>query len=371
VSVLTLIFFLAGDVMTGRGIDQLLPHPSSPILFEPFMRNAQGYVELAETVNGPLPRSVDFSYIWGEALAELERTKPDARVVNLETAVTRSEDHWPEKEIHYRMSPENLSVLKAARIDVCSLANNHVLDWGYTGLSETLATLRKEGVKTAGAGRNLQEAEDPAIVDIPGKGRLVVFSCGMQSSGIPGSWAASKGRAGVNLLPDLSEKTILRIRDAVRKIEKSGDIMVFSIHWGSNWGYEIPEAQRSFAHRLIDLAGIDIVHGHSSHHVKAIEVYRDRLILFGAGDLLNDYEGIEGYEEYRGELGLMYFPELEVSTGRLLSLRMIPTRMRRFRLTRASPQEVGWLRDALNREGKKLNTKVEESADGALELRWE
>jgi poly-gamma-glutamate capsule biosynthesis protein CapA/YwtB (metallophosphatase superfamily) len=356
--------------MTGRGIDQILPYPSDPILFEPFMKSALGYVELAEKLNGPLRRPADFSYIWGEALAELERAKPDARLVNLETAVTRSQEHWPEKEIHYRMSPENLPVLEAARIDVCCLANNHVLDWGFTGLADTLVSLRKAGIRPTGAGLNLQEAEAPAIVEVPAKGRVLVLAFGSRSSGIPGGWAASDDHAGVNLLPDLSEKTILRIRDAVRSFQKPGDIVVFSVHWGSNWGYEVPAEQRSFAHRLIDFAGVDVVYGHSSHHVKGIEVYHDRPILYGAGDLLNDYEGIQGYARYRGELGLLYFLELEAGGGRLISLRMIPTRIRRFRLTRASPPEAGWLRDTLELEGKKFNTIVDLEPDGSLELHW-
>jgi poly-gamma-glutamate capsule biosynthesis protein CapA/YwtB (metallophosphatase superfamily) len=362
--------FLAGDVMTGRGIDQLLPYPSDPILFEPYMKSALGYLELAEKINGALPRPADFSYIWGEALSELERARPDARLVNLETAVTRSREHWPEKEIHYRMSPENLPALVAAGIDVCCLANNHVLDWGFHGLSDTLASLRQAGIRSAGAGGNLREAEAPAIVDVPGKGRILVFAFGSRSSGIPAGWAASSDRAGVNLLPDLSEKTVLRIRDMVRRIEKPGDTVVFSVHWGPNWGYEVPAEQRSFAQRLIDLAGIDVVYGHSSHHVKGIEVYHDRPILYGTGDLLNDYEGIQGYARYRGELGLLYFLELEAGGGRLLSLRMVPTRTRRFRLTRASPSEARWLEDTLEREGNKLNTAVELKPDGALELRW-
>ncbi|MFZ5772705.1 MAG: poly-gamma-glutamate biosynthesis protein, partial [Thermodesulfobacteriota bacterium] len=53
--------FLCGDVMTGRGIDQVLPHPSEPVLYESYMRSAAGYVQLAEEKNGPLARPVDFS----------------------------------------------------------------------------------------------------------------------------------------------------------------------------------------------------------------------------------------------------------------------------------------------------------------------
>ena len=82
--------FVAGDVMTGRGIDQVLPHPGNPRIVEPFSRSALDYVELAERANGPIPRPVNFAYIWGDALAVLEAAAPDMRIINLETAITRT-----------------------------------------------------------------------------------------------------------------------------------------------------------------------------------------------------------------------------------------------------------------------------------------
>src|SRR5687768_6968275 len=111
--------------MTGRGIDQILPHPGKPHLFEAFVSSALTYVELAEQASGPIARPVEISYIWGDALQELERVQPDARIVNLETSVTVSEDAWPAKGVHYRMHPANVSCLGAAKIDCCVLANNH------------------------------------------------------------------------------------------------------------------------------------------------------------------------------------------------------------------------------------------------------
>ena len=103
--------FLCGDVMIGRGVDQILPHPSKPHLFEPYVRSALDYVEIAEQLHGPIRRPVDFAYIWGDALAELERARPDARIINLETAITTAEDAWPGKGIHYRMHPANAATL--------------------------------------------------------------------------------------------------------------------------------------------------------------------------------------------------------------------------------------------------------------------
>ena len=92
--------FLCGDVMTGRGIDQVLPHPNDPRLHEPYIGEASSYVELAESVNGAIPRPVEFDYIWGDALAELDRAGVDLRIINLETSVTSSEDYWRDKGIH-------------------------------------------------------------------------------------------------------------------------------------------------------------------------------------------------------------------------------------------------------------------------------
>jgi poly-gamma-glutamate capsule biosynthesis protein CapA/YwtB (metallophosphatase superfamily) len=350
--------FMCGDVMTGRGIDQTLLHPGDPMIHEDYMKDARGYVDIAEKKNGPIPRSVAPAYIWGDALDELERVAPDLRIINLETSVTLSDDYWKGKGIHYRMHPENIDCISAASIDVCSLANNHVLDWGYSGLKETLGTVRKAKITVAGAGMNLDEAESPAVMEIEGKGRVVVLSFGLPTSGIPLTWAASERRPGVNLLGDFSDKTGQSIREKVRQVKRQGDIVVASIHWGGNWGYPIPPEEVEFAHRLVDEAGIDVIHGHSSHHIKGIEVYRGKLILYGCGDFLNDYEGIGGYEYYRDDLGLMYFPSIDPSTGRLVGLQMTPTQIKHLKVNRASADDARWLVYILNREGKKFGTEV-------------
>ena len=355
----TITLFLCGDVMTGRGIDQVLPHPGKPRLYEPYMTSAKGYVTLAEDVNGPIQRPVDFGYIWGDALEEFRRINPDARIINLETAVTVSPEFWLGKGIHYRMQPRNIGCIAAAKVDCCVLANNHVLDWGFAGLTETLVTLSDTNLKAAGAGQNLAEAEAPAIIDAAGKGRVIVFGFGDESSGIPLSWGARSGRPGVNLLPDLSEHTVRRIAERISVVKQKGDWVVASIHWGGNWGYEVFGAQREFAHRLIDLAHVDVVHGHSSHHPKGIEVYQGKPILFGCGDFLNDYEGISGHEEYRGDLALMYFVTMDLATAKLAGLIMTPMQIRRFRLNYAQPDDVRWLQQVMDRECRFQGARVE------------
>src|SRR5215470_3159237 len=143
--------FLCGDVMTGRGIDQILPHPVDPILYEPSIRDARA----------------------------------SARLINLETSVTTSRDYWEGKGIHYRMHPANLRCLTSAGIDCCSLANNHALGWGYAGLLETLRTLEGAGIKAVGAGKCARQAAEPVALDASEGRRVLVFAYGSPTSGVP------------------------------------------------------------------------------------------------------------------------------------------------------------------------------------------
>lgn len=366
----TVSLFLCGDVMLGRGIDQILPHPCDPELFEPSVKSAEDYVRLAERKSGPIPAPVGFDYVWGNALSDLDRRRPDVRLINLETAITASGTAVP-KGINYRMHPENTGVLTKAGIDACVLANNHVLDWGLQGLLDSLQTLEGSGIGTVGAGRDLKAASEPLIIEISAQRRVIVFAFGSTDSGIPESWAAAESRPGVNLLPDSIDATVRECREAFRAVRQRGDIALVSIHWGGNWGYDVPPGQRTLAHRLIDEADIDIVHGHSSHHPKPVEVYRNRLILYGCGDLINDYEGIRGYERFRDDLTLAYFARISTADGHLVSLEMVPYRIRKMRLERTGPADAGWLAETLNREARAGNALIEVGPGATLELAWE
>lgn len=360
--------FLCGDVMLGRGVDQILPRPGDPELRESYVRDARTYVELAEEVNGPILRPAAPAWPWGAALTALEERRPDVRVVNLETSVTTSDDFAAGKSVHYRMNPANLPCLVAAAPDVCTLANNHVLDFGRRGLAETLDVLAGTALGTAGAGRDEAEAWRPTAVPVDDRSRVLVFSFGLPSSGIPHGWAARRDRPGVSLLTDLSPSSARRVTDHVQAAKRPGDVVVASVHWGPNWGYGLTADETRFAHALID-GGVDVVHGHSSHHPKPIEVYRGRLVLYGCGDFVDDYEGIRGWEEFRDDLRVMYFASLDPGTGTLAGLTMIPLQARKMRLEHASPADRTWLRCTLDRISAEFGTGVEVDADGTLTLR--
>lgn len=357
--------FLCGDVMPGRGIDQILEHPGAPELREDYIKNARDYVALAEDVSGPVPLPVRPAHVWGEALEILDEAAPHARIVNLEAAITRSDRFWPDKAIHYRMHPRNVSILRAAGVDVCMLANNHLLDFDREGLEETLDTLDDAGIARCGAGRDLGVAEAPARLPLPGGRMLHVFGVGDASSGIPGAWAAGPGRSGIALLPDLSLRSADDLLARIREAHAPGAISVVSIHWGSNWGHEIPPEQIAFARRLV-AGGVALVHGHSSHHPRALELYRGRLILYGCGDFIDDYEGIGGYESYRSDLRLMFLPTL-ADDGRLLRLRLVVLQSRRLSLHRASLADIRWMATLLDAVSRPFGLRILSGAAGELE----
>jgi poly-gamma-glutamate capsule biosynthesis protein CapA/YwtB (metallophosphatase superfamily) len=231
---------------------------------------------------------------------------------------------------------------------------------------ETLDTLAAAGLQAVGAGRDITAARRPAVVTV-GAGRVPVFSLGAASSGIPASWAATPTVAGVDFLPAMSDAAADDVVDRVQREKRPGDIAVVSIHWGSNWGYGVSRSQFQFAHRLID-GGVDVVHGHSSHHPRPVEVYRDKLVLYGCGDLVNDYEGIGGHEEFRSDLRLLYFATLDPATATLVHLRMVPMRARQMRLWVVPSADSEWLRAVLDQVSRHLGTRLGLEPDGAVVL---
>jgi poly-gamma-glutamate capsule biosynthesis protein CapA/YwtB (metallophosphatase superfamily) len=359
--------FVCGDVMLGRGVDQVLPHPGDPQLRERSADDARAYVRLAERAHGPIPVSADFSWPWGDALAVLDHVAPDVRVINLETSVTRSASFAPGKPVHYRMSPDNVPAVSVARPDACVLANNHVLDFGHTGLLETLDVLASAGLAGIGAGRDITQARLPAVVPMPGGGRAVIVACGAASSGIPSRWAATATRPGVDFLPSLSDAAAGSLITRVQAARQRGDVVVVSLHWGPNWGHAVDDDQVRFARRLID-GGADLIYGHSSHHPRPVEVYRGRLVLYGCGDAINDYEGISGHEQFRSDLRLLYFASLEADTGALAALRMVPMQARKMRLRHASTADTQWMQAMLERISRPFGSRISHQPDGALIL---
>ena len=374
-----------GDVMIGRGIDAILPHHVDGRLHESFVKHAQTYVDLAVRENGQLSQdelsSKGFSYIWGDLSDDLNNL--DCLVINLETSLTISNDWAPNKGIHYRSHPLNVECLKTVGVRVATLANNHVLDFGAQGLVETLDTLKKANILYAGAGMTLEEATAPVLIkDTNSQTPSVLLTAlGFPSAGVPESWRAQRDTCGLYVAhePDgpLAQHimTQMKIKSDSERLHRS--IKVVSLHWGSNWGYDISERWRSFAHSLID-HGADIVVGHSSHHVKGIEIYKDKMIAYGMGDFLNDYEGIvgQGYEDFRNDLCCLYVAKLDLSDdGHLMALNLIPGKIKHLKVQRATdPRDIRWLVQTFRDQGKAWGTSCDTVLDTAgnvnLKITW-
>ena len=348
--------FLCGDVMTGRGIDQIMPRSCDPMLYESCVRSAIDYVQLAERRSGAIPRRAPFDYIWGDALDALDQHQPDFRIINLETSITDRGTPEP-KGINYRMHPANVGCITAAKIDCCVLANNHVMDWGVESLKDTLSTLQRGGIATAGAGSCAEEAALPAVLSKASQ-RLLVYAFAGPSSGVPGGWSAETLRPGVNFLADFGAGSLSRVADSINLTRRPGDVVLVSLHWGANWSYDIPAEHRIFAHGLIDKAQVDVIHGHSSHHPLAMEIHGDRPIFYGCGDFINDYEGISGHEAFQPDLALAYLVDLDDENHKILGIEMMAYRRQRFKLVSASREEVSWLGIVLDRECRQFGHRV-------------
>lgn len=312
--------------MLGRLVDQLLPeHVHEPeesrhvANFRRMHPNLQNY-------NHTSP--------WGNTLSFLQSS--DLVLGNLETAATVRDTKWPNKVFNYRMHPANIACLNVAGVDYVSLANNHTLDFGREGLFETVRVLEEAGIAYAGAGRSIAEAEKPAVLklertlapamDEVSAREIHIFS----ASDHPEDWASVPE---FNLLR-YDSNSRARLRDLLTKehdgLSPKPSLKIFSVHWGPNYSWEPSENITSMAHFLIDECGVDVVHGHSSHHVQGIEVYKCKLIIYGCGDFVDDYAV---NSRYRNDLSAAWKVTLTDSRGGKLEpsrLEVFPSRIKSF-----------------------------------------
>jgi poly-gamma-glutamate capsule biosynthesis protein CapA/YwtB (metallophosphatase superfamily) len=240
-----------------------------------------GDVMLGRGVNGTL-RSMRPEEPWGDVLPLLHSA--DLRIINLECAITEHERPWSRtpKVFHFRADPVAIEVLEAAHIDACSLANNHTLDFEERGLLDTLTHLEEAGIRYAGAGRDVEEAARPALLE--GGVALVAFTDNEPP------FAAGPNRPGTGFLPVSLEPEVLRRVEAVvgDAREAGAKTVVFSNHWGPNMVQRPREIFRRFARAVVD-RGVDVYYGHSAHVFQGMEIYRGKPILYDTGDFIDDY----------------------------------------------------------------------------------
>ena len=343
-----LTIFLCGDVMLGRAVDQIFQFKTDPRLYETVNNDAKQYLPLKMLRYAKKNHYVGYDYIWGPLLKSPFYTNADLKIINLETSITHSQK--PElKAVLYKMHPQNIETIKVANIDYCNMANNHVKDWGLDGLLETLNILKKNKINYGGIGKNLFEAQQPTCFHINNR-KIFIFSIAEPGSGTPLEWKATHQNPGVNMI-DIDDLTqILKFVDLIKKTTNNDDFIIVSIHWGSNWGWTIEDKYRNFAHHLIDYANVDLIHGHSSHHFRPIEMYKNKLIFYGCGDLINDYETINNpiHEQFKPHISLTYYPTYN-NDKQIVKLIIIPFTIKNLQLTYLQPSEQTKVIDLLNK----------------------
>lgn len=197
----------------------------------------------------------------------------DIAVGNLEAPLARNGEEFTGKKFRFKASPRAASALRRAGFSVVTLANNHIMDYGASGLRETMASLRRENILFAGAGGNLAEARKPALVRKNGVN--VAFLA--YSLTFPVEFYAGPVRPGA--APGYSSL----FRKDIKKAKSSADYVVVSFHWGAE-GAAVPKSyQVRVAREAVD-AGADVVIGHHPHVLQGVERYRERLILYSLGN---------------------------------------------------------------------------------------
>src|SRR5918994_4583151 len=320
---------LIGDVMLGRKVDEALKDHMRP--------------------EGP----------WGDVMPLLDAA--DLRIINLECAITDNEQPWTRtpKVFHFRAKPSAIETLRTARIDVCSLANNHTLDFEEQGLLDTLEHLDAAGIRYAGAGRNQNEAADPAILTVRVGHTNRVALLAFTDNEPP--FAAGTDRPGTNYLPVSLEPSVLRrVERAVADAREAGvDTVLFSNHWGPNMVQRPKAIFRRFARAVIDL-GVDIYYGPSAHVFQGVEIYHGKPILYDTGDFIDDYAV---NHELRNDWS--FFFRVSVEEGRFERLDLIPVKFSYARVNLVTGGEREIILDRMERLSAEMGT-VFARREGAL-----
>ncbi|HYK88182.1 MAG TPA: CapA family protein [Acidobacteriota bacterium] len=279
---------------------------------------------LGRLVNDVL-ESTPSGYPWGNTLPILHSA--DWRFCNLECVISDRGTPWSAypKPFHFRSAAKNVAVLEVARINAISVANNHVLDYGYDALTEMLEILDRAGIVHCGAGLNDVQASQLATAEV--RGRKLGFLAFTDNEP---DWEAGPDRPGVFYVPtDLHDSRAANLLRIVRESSGIVDVLVVSAHWGSNWGYIPPREHVTFAHALIE-AGADIIFGHSSHVFRGIEIYQGRPILYGAGNFVDDY-AVDKIE--RNDQSFIYM--IEIADTKPAGICLYPTLIRGCRASLA------------------------------------
>lgn len=179
----------------------------------------------------------------------------------------------PTERFSYRVAPSLCNVLSRAGISAVNLANNHLLDCGRAGVTETLATLREAGIMGFGAGRNQHHAHLPRIMHRAN-----------HSIGLLGYYWNPRCTATQDL-PGCAVSNLEIFQPAIAALRPHVDLLVVNFHWGDTYQRD-PSLKAQAKARLAIDAGADLVVGHHPHVLQPLEIYRSRPIFYSIGNCL-------------------------------------------------------------------------------------
>jgi len=301
-----------------------------------------GDVMLGRLVNEKIDQT-SYAYPWGNVLPLLKQT--DLNIINLETTLTNATEKV-QKTFNFKATPDKIKTLQEAHIDVVSLANNHILDFGQEGLFETITTLNSIGIKHVGAGKNKATAQQPVIIE---KNGIKIGIIGFTDN--EPAWQAHENKPGTNYFKVGDIQVIKKVVDTIRD---KVDVVVATLHWGPNMRERPTQAFKDFAHAMID-TGIDIIHGHSAHVFQGIEIYKNRLIMYDTGDLVDDYMVDQNLRNNRS-----FFYQVETNKTGVKQVKLIPVIISNMQVNLATGKEKVAILEHMRNLSAELGTQVSE-----------
>lgn len=273
--------------------------------------------------------------IWGKA--EFFMKASDLCIINLETTITKHNISYP-KVFNYKMNPKHLNVLE--HVDHANIANNHILDFYEKGMIDTIENLKKIGITYAGAGMDLDEARRPVVKKIKGI-KVMIFG----ASDHYDYWAASDDSPGIWYInPTDSDDALQYIKKEIDN--HNPEIVIFSIHLGPNHVYQISPIIKQFTRKLIK-TGVDIVHGHSAHHLLPMEQItidgKKGIIFYSLGDFIDDYEH-RSHPELRTNLSVGAI--VTYKNGKF-TVNHVPFNHDNYKIKLANREERRWVKSKL------------------------
>lgn len=365
----TFTLLLLGDVMLGRLIDQLLPSSVS----------AEEDASHAASFRRRHPHLSNYTQLspFGNALPLFKSSS--LVLANLETAATLHPEPWPNKVFNYRTHPANVRSLIDAGVSYVSLANNHTLDFKDQGLLDTVKAIKAAGIAHAGAGETAEETTKPAVLHLqrPNGAPLEVHCYSFSDH--PSDWANNP------LFNHLTynatgQETLKKQLLAPSPTTKPPALKVVSLHWGPNYAWHPAPEIRTLAKWLIDECDVDLIHGHSSHHIQGVEILphhdgRKALIVYGCGDFVDDYAV---NERFRNDLSAAWSVSVRESDSQgksgtggkegdggkleITKLDVFPNRIKTFQANLLEPTDTDhqWVTRKFRELCKEMGTQVDD-----------